>query len=239
MRQNRQTLTIAANAVGTGYSRLALLLGLLCVFTPQVTNFVAAQTNEDKEYWLLGPPEINLEPTFSFDLSRPPLVEDVATGQIRQLPSESTFQLVLSMGVPTELPRVELTLETIFSPFKDDNEPEFEAELNLNLLRAEDTGGWFEAHFDIVDQLSPRERPGGSSAYTHKLDFELDVPVHIFKRLPASSWLHHVSTELSFDYLATGLPQHGDVIEGERFLDDAGPWSLSVLISMPLAPLKR
>jgi len=162
------------------------------------------ETNRARECRLLCSPDINIEPTWSFsNLLRQPLVEDVATGQLRRLPSETTFELVLSMGVPTTIPRVELTLETIFAPGEDDNEPEFEAELNLMLLTGEQTGGWLEAHFDIIDQFSPRERPGGSRAYTHKLNFELDVVLNPFNRLPSSMYLHHVSPEVSFDYLAT------------------------------------
>jgi hypothetical protein len=44
--------------------------------------------------------------------------------------------------------------------------------------------GWVTSHFDVVDQFSPAERPNASRPYTHKLDFELDTAVHIFKRLP-------------------------------------------------------
>jgi hypothetical protein len=35
--------------------------------------------------------------------------------------------------------------------------------------------GWLTSHFDVVDQFSPAERPDATSAYTHKLDFELVV----------------------------------------------------------------
>ncbi len=122
------------------YPWVGFLLGLLFVLTPRVAN---AQTQKEGKHGLLGPPELNLEPAFSFDLLRPPLVEDVASGQIRRLPSESALKLVLSMDVPTEIPRVDLTLKTIFARSAIDNEPEFEAELNLALLREEDTAvGW-------------------------------------------------------------------------------------------------
>jgi hypothetical protein len=89
-------------------------------------------------------------------------------------------QATLSLGIPTELPYVELTLETIFTPFVDDNALEFKVELNLVFLRKEWTAGWVKAHFDIIDQLSPRARPGGTSAYTHKLDVEPDVALYVF-----------------------------------------------------------
>jgi hypothetical protein len=46
-----------------------------------------------------------------------------------------------------------------------------------------------------------------------------------------------VETELSLDYVATGLPKAGDVVGNEHFLDDASPWSLSFVFVFPLAPL--
>jgi hypothetical protein len=38
------------------------------------------------------------------------------------------------------------------------------------------------------------------------------------------------------DYVATGLPKAGDVINGRRFLDDASPWSFSLVFVVPVAP---
>ena len=46
-----------------------------------------------------------------------------------------------------------------------------------------------------------------------------------------------VELEGSLDYVATGLPRAGDVIGNERFLDDASPWSFSLVFVLPLAPL--
>jgi len=43
--------------------------------------------------------------------------------------------------------------------------------------------------------------------------------------------------ETSLDYLATGLPQKGDVLaDGSRFVDDASHWSFSFVIVIPIAP---
>lgn len=187
----------------------------------------AAQEPEGTSCTVLCTPERNFEPTLSLgDLIAAPRVEDVATGQRRRLGVDPVFQATLSLGIPTELPYVELTLETIFTPFVDDNALEFEAELNLVFLRKEWTAGWVGAHFDIIDQLSPRARPGGTRAYTHKLDLELDVALYVFNWVAPPSWLRDVSVEASFDYLATGLPRRGDVVDGERYLDDASGWSL-------------
>jgi hypothetical protein len=109
--------------------------------------------------------------------------------------------------------------------------------LNIHLFDTEQTGGWVSSHFDIVDQFSPAEQPGATSSYTHKLDFEWDTAFHVFSRLPEGHWLRNVEAEVSLDYLATGLPKAGDVIEDDRFLDRASPWSLSFVMVIPLAPL--
>lgn len=213
------------------------VIGLLAALVPHEAN---AQTMEENRCRVLCAPELNLEPTLSIgNLIAAPHVEDVATGERRRLAVDSAFQAALSLGIPTRLPYLELTLETILTPFTDDNALELEAELNFVFLRKERTAGWVEAHFDVVDQLSPRARPGDSSTYTHKLDLELDVAFYVFNRLPPPNRLRNVSVEVSFDYLATGLPRRGDVLDGERYLDDASGWSLSLLVVLPLAPLER
>jgi hypothetical protein len=131
-----------------------------------------------------------------------------------------------------------MTFEAAFSPFRDDNDVDLETELNIILLETEQTDGWVSSHVDIVDQFSPAERPGATSSYTHKLDFEWDTAFHVFSHLPEGHWLRNVEAEISLDYLATGLPKAGDVIGDETFLDNASPWSLSFVMVIPLAPLK-
>ena len=153
--------------------------------------------------------------------------------------------------------RVGFSIETIFIPFTSgsenpftgttatdlgrasirDNSPEIEIELNLEWLRGEDTRGWVGSYFDIVDKISPSERPGDGSAYTHKLNFELDTGFHIFNWLPDGNWLRNVELEGSLDYVATGLPRAGDRIGHELFLDDASRWSFSTVVVIPLVPL--
>ena len=79
-------------------------------------------------------------------------------------------------------------------------------------------------------------RPTDRRAYTHKLDLELDTSVSIFNRLPDGRWLRGVELEGSLDYVATGLPRTGDVIDGWRYLDNASPWSFSLVVVLPVAP---
>jgi hypothetical protein len=147
------------------------------------------------------------------------------------------FELIFAVDIPTTIPRIGTTFEASFAPFADDNDVQLEVELNIDLFGTEQTGGWVSSHFDIVDQFSPAETPDATRAYTHKLDFEWDTAFHVFSRLPEGHWLRNVEAEISLDYLATGLPKAGDLIGGERFLDDASPWSLSFVMVIPLAPL--
>jgi len=164
------------------------------------------------------------------------------------------------VDVPTSIPRVGLTFEAIWKPFGGtesnpftgataaelgrseirDNLVELEFEPNLDVLDPETTGGWLGAHFDIVDKFSPAERPDAGGSYTHKLDFELDVGLAPFNFL-AGGWARGLEIEASLDYLATGLPRAGDVaaLDGEHYLDDASPWSLSLVLIIPIAPLER
>ena len=206
-------------------------------------------------------PDVKIEPAVTiehlFGAARVEVLEDGAVvGSTRQA-RETVFELVLAVGIPTEIPRVGFTFETIFVPFGEtdthpftgaiaadagrasfrDNGIEIELELNLMILEAEQTGGWVESHFDIVDKISPGATPDAGSAYTHKLNFELDTAFLPFSRLPEDNWLRHLEVEGSLDYVATGLPKAGDIVGGERYLDDASAWSFSLVGVIPLAPL--
>ena len=201
----------------------------------------AADVHSQARCVFLCAPDLKIEPTLTientFGPARLEQVEDgFVLGTMRQ-EREKVLELVLAIGIPTEIPRVGFTVETIFSPFRDDTEVELELELNLTWLEPEQTGGWVESHFDIIDKFSPAERPTDTSAYTHKLNFELDTAVLIFNWLDEGNWLRHLEVEGSLDYVATGLPRAGDVIGNERFLDDASPWSFSLVFIVPLAPL--
>ena len=206
-------------------------------------------------------PDVKIEPTVTIEhLFGPARVEELDDGVVVATTSqerEAVFELILAVGVPTEIPRVGFTIETIFVPFGEtdthtftgataadarrtsfrDNGIEVELELNLSILEPEQTGGWVESHFDIVDKLSPGETADAGSVYTHKLNFELDTAFLPFSRLPEDNWLHHFEVEGSLDYVATGLPKAGDVVDGERYLDNASAWSFSLVGVIPLAPL--
>jgi hypothetical protein len=60
--------------------------------------------------------------------------------------------------------------------------------------------------------------------------------VSIFNWLPEGRWLRGVELEGSLDYVATGLAKAGDRINGRRYLEDASPWSFSIVFVVPVAP---
>ena len=182
--------------------------------------------------------EWKLEPTFT--------IENLANrhrvaspdGTTERVGRARVFETILALDMKTRQPRLGFTAEASAAPFSDDNSADLEFEVNFHWLTEPMSRGWLTSHFDVVDQFSPAQRPGGTSAYTHKLDFELDTALHVFKRLPEGWWLRGVEFETSLDYLATGIPKRGDVFpDGSRFLDDASHWSFSFVIVIPIAPL--
>ena len=181
--------------------------------------------------------EWKFEPTFTIDnlANRHRVVTpDGATERVNR---EQVFETIVALDLKTKLPRLGFTAELSAAPFSDDNSAELEFETNFYWLTEPMSRGWVTSHFDVVDQFSPAERPNATSSYTHKLDFELDTAVHIFKRLTEGRWLRGVELETSLDYLATGIPKKGDVFaDGSRYLDDASHWSFSFVIVIPIAP---
>ena len=235
----------------------AAAVAILLVLAPPAL----AQDDDEPRCRVLCAPDFKVEPTVTFEnlvnRARVETLDDDGAVSVGRQERESVFELILALGIPTQIPRVGFTLETILVPGGEtdrhpftgatsgqlggaairDNGIEFELELNLDWLTGEQTGGWIESHFDVVDKFSPAERPTDTSVYTHKLNFELDTAFLLFNWLPDDNWLSHVELEGSLDYVATGLPRAGDVIGGERYLDDASRWGFSVVAVLPMAPL--
>jgi hypothetical protein len=219
-------------------TRGGLALAVALIAAVAGTGRAAAQEGTCR---LFCAPDLSLEPTITFENLVSRARVDVG-GTVEETAGETIFELIVAVGVPTTIPRVGITLEAIFAPFKGeggfrDNPPEIESELNFDLFGEEQTSGWVSSHFDVIDKFSPGELPGDESAYTHKLNLELDTALHLFNSLPEGRWLRNLELELSIDYMATGIPQAGDVVDGELYLDDASPWSASFVFVMPLAPL--
>jgi hypothetical protein len=237
------------NVIGRCATVGSLMAGLLLAIS------ASAAAQGKPRCVVLCAPELKVEPTWTIEpLGSRHRIE--REGQVERVNRDTVFELIFALNVPTTIPRVEVTLEAIFIPFGEtsthpftgvtgdetggsirDNGVEIEAELNFHLLDTEQTGGWVSSHFDIVDKFSPGETPRAGSVYTHKLNFEWDTAFHVFNWLPQGNWLRNVEAEVSLDYVATGLAKAGDVVKGERFLDDANPWSLSFVFVFPLAPL--
>jgi hypothetical protein len=178
-----------------------------------------------------------VEPTFTIENLGNRHRVLTSDGVIRRVNRERVFETVFAVDMATRAPWLGFTAEAIMSPFSDDNVVELEFEANFHWLFESMTRGWVTSHFDVVDQLSPAERPGAERAYTHKLDFELDTALHVFKWLPEDRWLRGVEFETSLDYLATGLPREGDLFpDGSSYLDDSSRWSFSFVFVIPVAP---
>jgi hypothetical protein len=198
-----------------------------------LSDTASAQTQERCK--VLCVPELLVEPAWTIEnLAHRPRVIDGAGNEPHRLPRERVFELVLAVDVPTRWRRIGFTAESIFAPASDDNEIELELELNIGVIQSEQTRGWLSSHFDIVDQFGPAERPN-KRAYAHRLDFELDTAIAVFKKAP-SAFLRSLEVEGSLDYLASGLPRKGDVIDGRQYLDSASRWSFSFVLVIPVAP---
>jgi hypothetical protein len=187
---------------------------------------------------VLCAPSVKIEPTVTFtNLFGGARVERLSDGTVSREESQAVFELILAVDVPTRWRRLGLVGEAIGKPSASDNAAELELEVNLKWLLADQTGGWVSSHFDVVDKWSPAERASDRSAYTHKLNFELDTAVSPFRWLRDGHWLRGIELEASLDYVATGLPRAGDEAgPGEVFLDDASPWSFSLVLVIPIAP---
>ena len=214
-----------------------------------------ARAQEARSCTFLCSPTFNVEPTITIEpLFLAPRVSE-GGGEPERLKRETVFETVFALDIPTTVPRLGFTLEAIVAPFGRtdrnpftgrgadalggdirDNPVQIESEINLVWLTGAQTGDWVESHFDIVDQFSPAKEPRARSVYTHKLNFELDTSLAIFKWLPDGHWLRDVELEGSLDYIATGLPRAGDEVPpgGERFVDAASPWSFSLVFVIPI-----
>jgi hypothetical protein len=199
-------------------------------------SVTAATAQEQARCRVLCAPEFHVEPTMTLtNLFGAPRITD-ADGTGTRQSRETEFEVILSLGLPTRVSWLEFTVEAIVLPFARDGTPELEFETNVVLLPGERTRGWLSSHVDMVDKFSPAERPTDRRASTHKLNLELDTSLSIFNWLPEGRWLRGVELEGSLDYVATGLPRAGDVIDGNRFLDKASPWSFSLVLVLPVAP---
>lgn len=208
---------------------------LLAMAAFVVTSAAAPAFAQERRCAFLCAPEFKAEPTITFGsvFGRARVARD---GTSARQPRDVDFELILATDIPTRVSWLGLSAEAIFLPFDADATPELEFEAKFYWLPASRTGGWVSSHVDVVDKFSPNERPDVRRAYSHKLNVELDTSVAPFARLPEGRWLRGVEFEVSLDYVATGLPRAGDETDDGRLLDDASPWSLSLVWVLPIAP---
>jgi hypothetical protein len=209
---------------------------LLTVFVVTLLSAWEAAGQTTPTCRVLCAPEFKVEPTVTFTnpFGSPRIVDE--QGTTTREPRETEFEVILSVGLSTRASWLEFTVEAIVLPFDRESTPELEFETNFIWLSDERTRGWLTSHFDLVDKFSSAKRPTDRRAYTHKLNFELDTSVSVFNWLPEGRWLRGVELEGSFDYVASGLPKAGEITNGTRFLNDASPWSFSIVLVIPVAP---
>ena len=206
----------------------------LAIATFVLAAAAAPVAADDERCAFLCAPEFKAEPTITFGnvFGRARVARD---GTIAPQPRGVDVELILATDLPTRVSWLGFSAEAIFLPFDPEATPELEFEAKFYWLPPSRTAGWVSSHVDVVDKFSPNERTDDRRAYTHKLNLELDTSVAPFARLPEGRWLRSVEIEASLDYVATGLPRAGDVTDDGRLLGDASPWSLSLVLVLPIA----
>ena len=80
----------------------------------------AAQESGEPPCRILCVPDFKVEPTITFEnlasRARVEVTDDAGGAVVERQARESVFELILALGIPTEIPRVGFTLETIFVP---------------------------------------------------------------------------------------------------------------------------
>jgi hypothetical protein len=219
-----------------GKMRLVVTAVLVsCLALPAVAQ------DQPPRCFFLCEPKLKVEPTFTWEnWVKAPRIQ-VSDGQgntsVIKFKTESVFETVIAVDIPTTVPRVGFTFETILKPFVKGASPELETEFNFQWLRSEDTGGWVGSHFDVIDKYSRGALPHNLDDYTHKLNFELDTAV-AFLKWTKKPWLSDIEIEASLDYVASGLPRAGDQFGPVTYLDNASRWGFSLVFVLPLAPLR-
>ena len=98
-----------------------LTAAILVLVTLQVAGPAHAQ--EPERCFFLCAPDVKIEPTITFEpVFRRRTLEAAdgseGGGQVRP-DTEAVFETILAVGVPTTIPRIGFTFETIFVPFGD------------------------------------------------------------------------------------------------------------------------
>ncbi len=156
-------------------------------------------------------------------LAQPGIVVTNAISAPEGASSKTDFNLRFTTVVPTALSRLALVGLFQWQPSERANDPAIAYGGVISLVKTSDTGGWLGVSFDPLGVFSPGS-PGNEKAYTHKLDLEGALDVHVFNLLPPDNWFRNWSVYGLADYLAAGVP------------DNTDRWVLLAGLTIPLAP---
>jgi hypothetical protein len=182
-----------------------------------------------------------------------------AGSPVHRLPSTSALELIFSTAAKTALPGISAFGSVQWLPNAAEarnpftlytanelgdrvhaNAPTLTLGVSAALLDAKRTRGLLDVAANVGDLFSQAARPTDQSAYTHKLDLDLVAHAHVFRDVPAYTYLHGASLYAILDYVATGLPLAGEEVPvGRRFLTDARPLALVVGLALPVTPVPR
>lgn len=231
---------------------------LIGVSSLALVHVAAAQDDCDK---ILCAPQLTVEP--GVQVARvfgSTTVGQLPSGDVLELPREVEPVMIVSVEVPTEIPRISLALSLQWTPFAEDDDNPYtgytadqlgveaidanaaiaDMGVSFQLLSFNQTKGVYATNLNLLDQFSPAREPDDARFLTHKLQLEWEGRWGIFKWLSKENYLHDVVLYTTLEYVATGLPDEQDEIpRGERvYLEDASPWGYYTGLRFPLAPLK-
>ncbi|MGI8510876.1 MAG: hypothetical protein ACR2MQ_16325 [Gemmatimonadaceae bacterium] len=189
-----------------------------------------------------------------------PMVRDLSTGAVKEVPSATNLELQLFVSVPTVLARTSLYMTAQWlpnatatsNPFTEytastlggdvrANTPSLSFGADFDVLRKKHMGGAFNLVVYAADLFSKAARPDDMSDYTHKLDLGTYTTIYPFFWLADGNALKRsgLYAYVTLDYVATGLPRAGDEVpKGQRvYVTSARPAALIIGAGLPIAPL--
>lgn len=184
------------------------------------------------------------------------MVRDTATGEVFELEENTEFLIRFGVAIPTTIPRTTLWADFQWTPWAgaatnpftgktfgpdevDANNVNLVYGVLIDLVKMEQTDGWFGSTLDLLGVLTPAAEPDDERFYTHKFVPELYVNLALFNWLPKGNWIRNVTAYGLLDYIATGLAEEGDVVGGLEFLEDASRWVILFGLQWQIAPLPR
>ena len=129
------------------------------VFIVSLLNALEAAGQTTPGCRVLCAPEFKVEPTVTFTnlFGSPRIVDD--HGTTTREPRGTEFEVILSLGLPTQAAWLEFTVEAIVLPFDRESTPELEFETNFVWLSGERTAaGSVPISTSSTNTVPPRGR---------------------------------------------------------------------------------